>query len=105
VAPSTAGETPVWAGTASYGDRYSGKLQLTNKRLIFEYKKGKLVGRGTVSIDIPLGEISSISIERGPWNWNVLTVVTRVKTHRFIIKEGDPEAWMGKIDTLMSRKV
>ena len=103
--PSSARETQVWTGTASYDDTHPGKLQLTNKRLVFEYRSGGLFRRGTVSIQMPLAEISSISIERGPWNWNVIAVVSGDKTHRFIIKEGDPEAWMRKIHELMDRKV
>jgi hypothetical protein len=105
VIPSGVRETEVWTGAASYDDRYSGKLRVTSKRLVFEYRNGRLFRRGTVSIQIPLVEISSISIERGPWNWNVLAVVSGDKTHRFIIREGDPEAWMGKIDELMNRRV
>ena len=104
VLPSIAGETLVWTGTASYDDRYSGQLKVTNKRLVFEFRKGRLIAKGIASVQIPLMEISSVSIERGPWNWNVLTVVSRGKTHRFIIKESDPRAWMGKIEELVSRK-
>ena len=103
--PSIAGETLVWTGTASYDDRYSGKLQVTNKRLVFEYRKGRLIAKGIASVQMPLMEISSVSIEMGPWNWNVLTVVSRGKTHRFIIKESDPKALMGKVEELIGRKV
>ncbi len=95
----------MWTGTASYDDRHSGKLQVTSERLVFEYRSGRLLRRGTISIQIPLAEISRISIERGPWNWNFLAVVSGDKTHRFIIKEGDPEAWVGRIQELMNRKV
>jgi hypothetical protein len=105
VIPSSARETQVWRGSANYDDRYSGKLQVTSERLVFEYRSGRLFRRGTASIQIPLAEISSISIERGPWNWNVLIVVSGDRTHRFIIREGDPEAWVGKIHELMNRKV
>jgi len=94
----------VWTGTASYDDRYSGKLQVTNKRIVFEYRKGRLITRGITSVQMPLIEISSIAIERGPWNWNILTVVLRGNAHRFIIKEADPQVWMGKIEELIGQK-
>ena len=103
--PSSARETEVWTGAASYDDRYSGKLRVTSERLVFEHRSGRLFRRRTVSIQIPLVEISSISIERGPWNWDVLAVVSGDKTHRFLIREGDPDALMGKIKELMTRKV
>ena len=78
---------------------------MTSERLVFEYRSGRLFRRGTFSIQIPLAEISSISVETGPWNWNVVAVVSGDKTHRFIIREGDPEAWVGKIKELMNRRV
>ena len=54
---------------------------------------------------MPLAEISRISIEKGPWNWNILSVVLSDKTHRFIIKEGDPEALMRMIEERIGRNV
>lgn len=98
------GEAPVWSGDADYNEKYSGKLYITNRRLFFEYRAGIFRKRGAVAAETQLKDITSMSVERGPWNWNVLVVAARDQRHRFIFREGSPDVLMRRINGLMANK-
>ena len=95
-------ETPVWAGEMDYEDKYPGTLYVTNRRLFFEHKVGAIRRRELLSAEIPLKDISSTSVEKGPWNWTVLVVVASGQRHRFLFAADSPDVLVKRISELMA---
>ena len=96
------GEAPVWSGEANYDDKYSGTLYVTNRRLFFEHRVGVIRRRVIGAAEIPLKDITSTSIEKGPWNWIVLVVAASDQRHRFLFREEGPDVLIKRISELMA---
>jgi hypothetical protein len=98
------GEALVWSGVMNYDDKYSGTLYVTNRRLFFEYERGIVKKKGYVAAETPLREITNVSIEKGPWNWNVLVIAAKDRRHRFMFRVEHPEVLMGKISEIIAAR-
>jgi hypothetical protein len=96
------GEAPVWAEEANYNDKYAGTLYVTNRRLLFEHKVGVIRKRIGLDAEISLEEITSTSVEKGPWNWIVLVVAATNQRHRFLFKNKNPDVLAKRISELMA---
>jgi hypothetical protein len=96
------GETLVWSGVMNYDEKYDGTLYLTNRRLFFEYQGGKLKKKGYVTAETPLKNITNASVERGPFDWNVLIIATKDRRHRFVFGGEHPEVLMGKLSEIIA---
>ena len=95
-------EAPVWSGEMSYDDRYPGTLYVTNRRLLFEHRVGTVRKRNVLAADIPLGDITSTTIEKGPWDWTALILVANGRRHRFLFRLGSPEELVRRIGDAMA---
>lgn len=98
------GEAVTWSGMMSYDDKYTGTLYITNKRLLFERETGKFRKKPYVEVETPLKDITNVSVEKGPWNWNVLVVAIRDKKHRFMFSGEHPEVLMDRISAMLTRR-
>lgn len=96
------GEVPLWSREANYDNRYSGTLYLTNRRLFFERKVGIIRKKKTLPAETELKDVTSASIEKGPWNWNVLVIATRDQRHKFLLREENPDVLMRQINELIA---
>jgi hypothetical protein len=94
------GESPVWSGEVNYDDKYSGTLCITNRRLLFAHRVGIVRRREILAAEIPLGDITSTSVEMGPWNWIVLVIAARDQRHRFLFREKSPDQLIKRINDL-----
>lgn len=99
-----AGEEIAWSGVMSYDDRYPGKLYVTNRRLFFEQERGKFRKKAYITVETPLNDVTDVSVEKGPWNWNVLVIATKDKNHRFMFREEHPEVLMGRISEILTKR-
>jgi|GEM_PF-4848889 len=86
----------------SYDDKYPGTLYVTNRRLFFEYERGMLKKKGYATAETPLEDITKVSIEKGPWNWNVLVIAAKDRRHKFVFEGEHPEALMDKIREIIA---
>ena len=96
------GETLAWSGVMSYDEKYSGTLYVTNRRLFFEYGRGILKKKGYVTAETPLEDITNVSLEKGPWDWNVLVIASKDGRHKFMFRGEHPEVLMGKISEIIA---
>jgi hypothetical protein len=44
-----------------------------------------------------LEDITNVSTEKGPWDWNVLVIAAKDRRHKFMFRGEHPEVLMGKI--------
>lgn len=96
------GESVTWSGVMTYDDKYAGTLYVTNERVLFEYKRGKLKKKAYVAFEAPLKDVTNVSVEKGPWNWNVLVIAIKDKKHRLMFGGERPEVIMDKISAVLS---
>lgn len=96
------GEAPVWSGDVNYDNKYSGTLYVTNRRLFFEHRIGIIRRRGILAAETPLKDITSVSVEKGPWNWNVLVIAAGDQRHKFLFREESPDALIERINKLIA---
>ena len=95
-------EAPVWSGEMTYEDKYTGTLYITNRRLFFEHRAGVIRKRDVLAAEIPLKDISSATVEKGPWDWTVLVIVARGQKHRFLFRVESPDVLVKRISELMA---
>ena len=95
-------EVPVWAGETNYNDEYQGMLYLTKKRLFFERMIGAIRKRVVRVAEIRLTDMKSASVEKGPWDWTVLSVVAGGKEHRFLFRAKSPDELIKQLGELMA---
>ena len=95
-------ESLVWSGETNYDDKYQGALYITNKRLLFESKVGAIRKRDAPGAEMPLKDITSASIETGPWDWSVLVIVAHGQKHRFLVRAASPDALIKRIGELIA---
>jgi len=93
-------EAPLWTGEMNYDEKFTGAFYLTNRRLLFEHKVGVIKKRDVLAAEIPLKDIRSASIEKGPWDWTVLVIATNDRRHRFLFRAESPEALAERIREL-----
>ena len=98
----TPGETLVWSGVMNYDEKYDGTLYVTNRRLFFEYQRGMLKKKGYVTGETPLKDITNVSLEKGPFEWNVLVICSKDMRHKFMFRGEHPEVMMGKISDVIA---
>jgi hypothetical protein len=97
-----ADEVPVWSGEVDYEEKYTGTLYITNRRILFEHKLGRIRKRDILGVEVPLRDITSTSIERGPWAWTVLIIAANGQKHRFLFSTTSPESLVRRISELMT---
>lgn len=95
-------ETPVWSGEMNYNDEFTGTFYITNRRLLFERMVGTIRKRKALAVEVPLKDITSTSIEKGPWDWTVLVIDANKQRHRFLFRIESPDALMKRISELMA---
>ena len=95
-------EAPVWSGEMKYNDRFTGTLHITNRRLLFEHKVGTIRKRDALVAEIPLEDITNTTVEKGPWDWNVLAIVAGGQRHRFLFRAESPDVLIQRISDLMA---
>jgi hypothetical protein len=95
------GESPVWSGEVNYDDHW-GTLYVTNRRLFFERRVGVTKRRGVLAAETPLKDITSMSVEKGPWNWVVLVIAAGNQSNRFLFRAESPEALIRRINGLIA---
>jgi hypothetical protein len=95
-------EAPVWSGVMNYNDTYSGTLYITNRRLLFERRVGVIRRRNILAAEIQLSDITSTSIEKGPWNWTALIIVAGGQKHRFLFSVDSPAMLVTRLSELLS---
>jgi len=88
----------------SYGGKFTGTLYITNSRLLFEHKTGVIRRRYALAAEIPLKSITSVSVEKGPWDWTALILVADGQKHRFLFRAGSPEILIKRISELMTSR-
>jgi len=49
-----------------------------------------------------LEEITNVSIEKCPWNWNVLVIAAKDRRHKFMFEGEHPEVLMDKIREIIA---
>jgi len=96
------GETLAWSGVMNYEDKYDGTLYVTNRRLFFEYHKGVVKKKAYITAETPLRDITNASVEKGPFDWNVLVIDAKDRKHKFMFRGGHPEAIVGKIGEVLT---
>jgi Bacterial PH domain len=96
------GETLAWSGVMNYDEKYDGTLYVTNRRLFFEYQRGMLKKKENVTAETPLKDITKASLEKGPFDWNVLVIDAKGRRHKFMFSGGHPEVIMGKISEVLA---
>jgi len=97
-------ESPVVSGTVDYNEKYSGTLYITSRRLFFEQRSGRIRRRDVLTVEIPWNEMTSVSIEKGPWNWSLLVIAVRDRRHKFVFRVGSPETLMERIKEFATSK-
>lgn len=95
-------EAPVWSGEASYDDKHSGTLYITNRRVLFEHTVGVIRKKNALAAEIPLKDVASTSIEKGPWNWTVLVIDASNRRHRFLFRLESPDELIKRISELLA---
>ena len=98
-------EAPLWSGEMSYDDKYIGAFYITNRRLLFERKVGVIRKKDVLAAEIPLKDIRSAYVEKGPWDWTALVIATNDQRHRFLFRAGSPEGLAEQIRELTSSQV
>ena len=96
------GEAPLWSGEMNYEEKYTGTLYITNRRLIFEHKAGVISRRDVLAAEIPLRDVTSASVEKGPWDWTVLVIVAGGQKYRFLFRVESPDVLIKRISELIA---
>jgi len=95
-------EASAWSSETNYDDKYKGTLYITNKRLLFERWVGAIRKKAVLAAEIPLSEITSVSVEKGPWDWTVLIIDVSEHKHRFLFRTKSPDELIKRISELMT---
>ena len=93
-------ETVVWSGEMNDENNHAGVFYITNRRLFFERKVGVIRKRDVLATEISLKDMTSTSIEKGPWDWTALVIVAKGRRHRFLFRAESPEVLARRIGEL-----
>ncbi|HVP22580.1 MAG TPA: hypothetical protein VMS77_01555 [Conexivisphaerales archaeon] len=105
------GEHAYYAGKGRYSGT-SGVLYLTNRRILFEYEKGRITKHTYISLDIPISSVEGVSVERPRFGLASLVTNLIIITRRGSVGFGlnrikisdlaSPDIWATKIDDAIS---